>query len=115
MHMKCLNPIWPFILVSIAMLSGVFLPSMAQANMGPPWAGGQLAAEPTGLERVAIAHETLRLDLRPLQDAQPVFVEAIYRVDNQGPQQKLDLVFATGVNKVSAFQVWLNDQAIASQ
>ncbi len=113
--MKRLNRIWPFILVSIAMLSGVFLPSVAQANMGPPWAGGQLVAEPTGLEKVAIAHETLRIDLRPLQDAQPVFVEAIYRIDNQGPQQKLDLVFATGVNKINAFQVWLNDQAIASQ
>ncbi len=113
--MKRLNRVLQFILVSLAVLSGVFLPSMVRANMGPPSSGGELAAEPTGLERVAIVHETLRIDLRPLQTAQPVLVEAVYQVNNQGPQQQLDLVFATGVNKVNAFQVWLNDQAIASQ
>ena len=85
------------------------------ANVGPPWRSGQIVAEPTGLKDVAITGETLSIDLRPLESGKPALVEAIYRLDNRGPQRQLELVFASGSRLVTDFQVWLGDQAVESK
>lgn len=92
-----------------------FLPTVAHANMGLPYAVGQLATEPTGLEGVVITRETLTIDLQKLTDQRLVQVEAIYAIQNEGAARTVDLYFATGVNEVQEFGVWLNDTPIASQ
>ena len=45
-----------------------------RANIGPRW-WGDVTTEPWGLKDVAIEHEELVIDLRPLADARPVRVE----------------------------------------
>ena len=49
------------------LLCAFFAASRAEANAGPPYyTDGQVAAEPSGLEGIAIAHETLDIDMRQL-------------------------------------------------
>ncbi len=101
--------------IALAALGSLLLAWPALANVGPPSRGGQIVAEPTGLKDVAITRETLTIDLSPLAEAKPGFVEAIYNLDNRGPRRRLDLVFASGSKFMSGFQVWLGDQASPSQ
>src|SRR2546423_13451981 len=96
----------------VVLLVGLVLPSLAFANVGPPSWGGQVVAEPTGLKDVAVTHETLTIDLRPLADGKPVFVEAVYQLDQRGTERTLDLVFASGSERLTDFQVWLDDRAV---
>src|SRR5215212_3901402 len=71
----------------------------AWANMAAPpppqtvHRGSRLGEPAGGLRDVFIEHETLRMDLRPLTDAKPAIVEAVYRVRNDGPARTLDLLF----------------------
>jgi hypothetical protein len=95
-------------------LAGLLLPSAARANIGPQWWGDH-AAEPLGLKGVAITHEELTIDLRPLAAVQPVAVEAVYYLHNPGPAQKLGLVFVTGAAGVSDFEVRLGDRPLESK
>jgi hypothetical protein len=73
--------------------------SLAWANMAAPppertvHAGSPLGEPAGGLQDVFIEHETLRIDLRPLADAKPVWIEAAYRVRNDGPARSIDLLF----------------------
>jgi hypothetical protein len=41
-------------------------------------------------------------------------VEAVYHLDNRGPERRLDLVFASGSERVSDFQVRLGEKALPS-
>jgi len=41
-------------------------PITVRANLGPPWSGGQIVAEPVGIKDVEITRESLTIDLRPL-------------------------------------------------
>lgn len=91
------------------------MPASAHANMGLPYAVGQLATEPTGLEGVAITRETLTIDLQKLTDQRLVQIEAIYAIDNEGAARTIELYFATGVDEVQAFGVWLNDTPVTSE
>lgn len=91
------------------------LPASAQANMGVPYAGGQLTAEPTGLAEVAIIRETLTIDLQGLASNGLAQVEAVYTIDNEGATHTVDLLFVTGVDGMRAFGVWLNDVLVPSQ
>jgi hypothetical protein len=64
------------------------------------------------LESVAIEHETLVLDLRPLADDQPAVVDATYTIRNDGPARTLRLVFvATGLVG-NDHGVWLDEHPI---
>src|SRR5262245_11559887 len=101
-------------LIRTVALAALLLVAPVRANVGPPSKGGQLVAEPTGLKDVAITRESLAVDLRPLADGGPGVVEAVYHLDNRGPQRKLDLVFVSGSERVSGFQVWLGEQPLAS-
>src|SRR5262249_48232277 len=38
--------------------------------------------------------------------------EAVYHLHNQGSEKKLDLLFASGSEQLSDFQVWVDDQPI---
>jgi hypothetical protein len=68
-----------------------------------------------GLKGVAITHEQLTIDLRPLAALEPVGVEAIYHLNNSGSSKKLDLLFVTGVTGVSDFEVCLGDRLLESR
>jgi hypothetical protein len=92
----------------------VLLTTSSFANMGPKWWGDPIA-EPMGLKDVAITSEELRIDLRPLSDVQPVFVEAIYHLNNTSAAKNLRLLFVTGADRVSDFEVRLNDKLIESK
>ena len=83
--------------------------------MGVPYWGGQVVAEPTGLENVAIIRETLTIDLRGLATNAPAQVEAVYQIDNQGAERTVNLLFATGAATVTNVEVWLNDRPLPSQ
>src|SRR3954469_17219752 len=89
-------------------------PAGAWANVGPPTSGGQVGAEPVGVIGLAITRETLVLDLRPLAANGLARVEAVYRLNNPGPEKKLDLLFASGAGGVSDFQVTLDGRPVAS-
>lgn len=84
------------------------------ANLGPPSYGGQVTAEPIGIDGIEITHETLTIDLRPIAQKNLAQVEAVYHLYNEGDEKQLDLLFALGTLGTEDFQVWLNDQAITS-
>lgn len=92
-----------------------FIPVVVWANLGPPSSGGQVTAEPIGIEAIEITRETLILDLRPIAQKGLAQVEVVYHLQNNGGQKKLDLLFALGTLGTEDFQVWLNDEPIASQ
>lgn len=88
--------------------------SAASANMGPPWIGGPMFAEPDGMKGVRVLHETLVIDLRPVARGEFAQVEAIYRFRNDGPARQLELLFATGANEIAGFTVTLDGAPIPS-
>jgi hypothetical protein len=96
------------------------LPAGVEANMANPSQPGAAGAEPSGLEQVYIASETLSIDLRKLaevtssEDDQTILVEVIYVIENQGAERQLELVFAFG-SHFKEFQIWLDEREITSQ
>jgi hypothetical protein len=101
MHPRVLSTLAVFALVA----------PLARAAVGPPSSGGQLVAEPVGLSGVHVADETLTIDLRPLAVGESAHVAAVYRLDNEGPERTLDLLFANG-NPSTAFDVRLDDHPV---
>jgi hypothetical protein len=98
----------------LGVLLSLLLPSMTWANIGPQWWGDR-AAEPMGLNGVAILREQLIINLCPLTAVQPVEVKAIYHLNNSGSAKKLDLLFITGVTGVSDFEVRLDSRLVESR
>ena len=100
------------------LLTGSFLVFLAgpQAwgNIGPPSSGGQVVAEPIGIQDVEITHETLSIDLRPLASGGHVEVNVVYDLTNHGDEKSLDLLFVSGAAGMNNFQVRLGDQSITS-
>src|SRR5262249_39998087 len=92
------RPVCPF-----ALMTCLALPAAVLANVGPPGSGGNIAAEPSGLEAVAITKETLAIDLRPLAEKKPVEVEAIYHLEKRGEVKQVNLVFVSGSELVENF------------
>ncbi len=82
------------------------------ANAGPSSTSARVVAEPVGITDVRIARETLLIDLRPLVTGDAARVEAVYHLQNDGPAQPLDLLFAFGSRETSDYQVTLDDQPI---
>lgn len=91
------------------------VPVATWANLGPPSYGGQVTAEPLGIENVEITRETLTIDLRPVAQKELARVEAVYHLRNEGKEQQQDLLFALGTAGTEDFQVWLNGQPIATR
>lgn len=88
-------PRWTSCLIALTLLATA---SRASANFGPTsrTRPGQAAGEPLGLEKIALEHEELTLDLRPLEQGWPVIIEATYQLFNSGPEVTLDLTFLGG-------------------
>ncbi len=88
------------------------------ANMAAPSQGGNVSAEPSGLENIFILRENLTIDFRPLgamqsvMDDKNVLVEAIYEVENKGIDKALRLVFTVGTRKVEDFEILIDDKKI---
>jgi hypothetical protein len=102
----------------------------AEANAGPPYySDGQIAAEPSGLEGITIAHETLDIDMRQLHPnpkknydqtdspeiRNPIAVSVAYSITNRGPAREVALVFASGAPNTAGFSVMLDGQPIVAQ
>jgi hypothetical protein len=85
----------------IAAVVGLILVPAARGNIGPRW-WGDVASEPWGLKEVAITHERLTIDLRPLAAVEPVQVEVVDDLSNAGACKKLELLFVSGQEGVSA-------------
>lgn len=84
-------------LVLATLLLVVALPTHLAGNMAEPVERGAPMGEPSGgLATMTIEHETLLLDLRPLRDAKPAWIDVTYAIRNDGPRRTLDLVFVTG-------------------
>jgi hypothetical protein len=95
------------VMVCAALAVLVAVPA-ASANVGAPTQGGQLAGEPAGIRDIAIAHEDLAIDLRPLVDGNLAQVSATYHLDNRAADQTLDLVLASGSGEPVQFRVTLD-------
>ena len=93
----------------------LMVPAIARANIGPPSFGGQIVADPIGVIGIAITHETLTIDLRPLATNDFAQVEALYHLHNGGAERTLELLFASGSANVTDFQVWLGAEPIPSR
>ena len=116
--------------VMALLLCAFFAASHAEANAGPPYyTDGQVAAEPSGLEGIAIVHETLDIDMRQLHPnprkkyddtdspgiRNPIDVSVAYSITNRGPTRELALVFASGAPSTAGFSVLLDGQPVAAQ
>lgn len=92
----------------------------AWANMAAPpppqtvHRGSRLGEPAGGLRDVFIEHETLRMDLRPLADAKPASVEAVYRVRNDGAPRTLDLLFVADGLARGATSVAVDGRPVAA-
>ena len=103
--------------VSIAIALVAVPAAFAWANMAAPpdpvtLHNGSRLGEPAGaLAGVAIEHESLDIDLRPLKLEEPARVEAAYRVRNDGPARTLDLLFvANGL--AQGFAVYVDGKPV---
>ena len=77
---------------------------------------GTVVGEPVGgLRDIFIEHETLRFDLRPLVDGEPVAVEAAYHLRNDGPGRMLDLLFVADGLARGATSVTVDGRPVASR
>jgi len=109
----------PFAVASALLLLAIPR-AAAWANMAAPpephtvHAGSRLGEPAGGLRGLFIEHETLRLDLRPLAKGRPVWVEAAYRVRNDGPARDLDLLFVANGLARGATSVTVDGKAVAS-
>lgn len=77
-----------------ALLLVALAPGTVFANMANPYNAGDPVGEPSGeLKNIAIEHEALKIDARPLASDAPALVSAIYDVRNDGAATNLDLQF----------------------
>lgn len=91
------------------------VPGVGRANVGPLTSGGQVVAEPAGIEQIFISREVLQLDLRPLADNRPGEINAVYHLENRDQPRQLDLLFASGGPDITEFLATLDDQPLATR
>lgn len=87
----------------------------ASANAGPKTSGGQVAGEPSGIRDIAIEHEELSIDLRPVAEHDLAAVSVQYHLDNRAAEQALDLVFVSGTGRPADFQVTLDGASVPTE
>jgi hypothetical protein len=98
----------------VATVATLALVPTARANIGPRW-WGDVVTEPWGLKEVAIVHERLAIDLRPLAKTQPVRVEVSYELRNAGESKTFDLLFVSGAVGISDFEARIDDKPLQTQ
>ncbi len=96
-------------------------PVVAWADAASPWIPGEVIGEPTGaVAHVAITHEDLAFDLRPLAatnlEPQPVHVSATYQLHNEASSTAAPLVFLAdrALPGGAAFRVTFDDSPLAA-
>jgi hypothetical protein len=92
-------------------------PLAALADAASPWTAGDAIGEPTGaVAHVAITHEDLSFDLRPLADASPVQVHMTYFLRNDGESTSAPLVFLAdhAMTNGSTFTVSFDDAPVTA-
>lgn len=92
-------------------------PLAALADAASPWTAGDAIGEPTGaVAHIAITHEDLSFDLRPLADASPVQVHMTYFLRNDAASTSAELVFLAdhAVASGSTFTVTFDDAPVAA-
>lgn len=92
-------------------------PLVALADAASPWTPGDAIGEPTGaVAHVAITHEDLSFDLRPLADVGPVQVHMTYFVRNDAESTSAQLVFLAdhAITNTSTFAVTFDDAPVAA-
>lgn len=92
----------------VALAVCVLAPGRAAANVGRRIWGGALIAEPGGIPDIAIQHEQLVLDLRPIAAQDRARVTATYQLDNHAAAATLSLVFVSGERSATDFTVTLD-------
>jgi hypothetical protein len=91
------------VLVLAAFVAVAMLPANAAANMGDPSRPGDVLGEPAGaLSELHVEHESLLIDLRPLEQGAPAMVEATYRIRNDGAPRTVDLLFVAAAREGGA-------------
>jgi hypothetical protein len=93
----------------------LMIPAIARANIGPSSFGGHIVADPIGVIGIAITHETLTINLRPLATNNLPQVEALYHFYNSGAERTLELLFASGSANITDFLVWLDAKPILNK
>ncbi len=81
-------------------------------NLSGPWKPGQLLVDVTGVKDIAIVRETLRIDLRPLEQRGWIRITATYVIDHSGAAKDLPLTFITGVQSVQGVRCSLNGMVL---
>jgi hypothetical protein len=97
-----------------AVLGALFLIPAARANFAPRF-WGDVNTEPWGLKEVAIVHEQLTIDLRPLAALEPAYVEVAYDLSNAGASKRLDLLFVSGEAGVHDFEAHLGNEPVPAR
>src|SRR5262249_52905296 len=97
-----------------AVITALILIPAARANIGYRW-WGDVNTEPWGLKEVAIVHEQLTIDLRPLAALRPAYVEVTYDLSNTGDSKKLDLLFVSGEVGVRDFEARLGNEPVPAR
>lgn len=101
-------------MIRIALLLLVATVATANANVAKRRESGDPAGEPVGITDVAIVHEELVIDMRPvIVKYEPVKVTATYHLDNRSVEKELDLLFATG-SQTRRFVVTFDGQPVQS-
>ena len=102
---------------SAAVFCAIAASLAASADAAPMWNPGDAVGEPTGaVAKVAITHEDLDFDLRPLATGQPVRVRAAYQLRNDGAQTSAQLVFLAdhALTGGSSFAVSFDDGRLSA-
>src|ERR1700680_1546364 len=99
--------------LAAAVLSLLVCPA-AWANFAPRF-WGDVTSEPWGVKEVAIVHEQLTIDLRPLLGGDPVRVEVSYELKNAGASKRLELLFVSGEVGVSDFDARIDDKPLQTR
>uniref|UniRef100_A0A8T6QXA4 Uncharacterized protein n=2 Tax=Cyanophyceae TaxID=3028117 RepID=A0A8T6QXA4_9CYAN len=85
----------PWLLSGLGLVWAIALLPPAQANMANPEWPGHLLTEPwTDVATLAIVHEDLVLDLRPLETERYAHIQATYTINNPGEATTVALLFA---------------------
>lgn len=103
-------------LIAVVWAVSLVLPVAASANMASPVQPGDVLGEPAGdLAGIAIEHEDLRIDLRPLAQGRPAVIDATYRIRNDGPGREVELVFVATSLTAGVASVKLDGQPLDFQ
>lgn len=82
-------------------------------NLSGPWKGGQLIVDVQGVKEITIVRESLRIDLRPLEQGRWIIITATYQIDHPLPPRDLPITFITGANAVQGIRCSLNGKVLA--